>query len=132
MDVAPTAVAALEEQEASFVAEIADHFPGFRILQDGPRRYGHYDIFAVAAEFISSFAVPSVLGVESLLVAQMRKGPKVFAHFENDVAAASAVAARRAAHRDIFFPAESRATVPALSRGNFYEGFIGKFDHTTA
>ena len=53
------------------------------------------------------------------MVAKLQKRIHIVVHDENDVRAASAVAARRAALRHELFPAESRlpvAAVPALDR----------------
>ena len=64
-----------------------------------------------------------------MLEAKMHERAQVPLYLENEIAAASAVAARRAAEGNILFAPERYAAVPALTGGNFNRRLVSKFHH---
>lgn len=113
-------------------SEVFESFIGFRVFYDRPGRNQDYDVFPVSAVHVLSHARPAVLRLEGLLIAKLGEGAQVAANFENDIAAAAAVAARRSAHRNVFLAAEGDAAVSALTRCNYYCGLVRKPDHDCA
>ena len=102
--------------------EIVDQLAGFGVVERGADGHLQRDGAAVLAGAVRSHAVLAalrfVLGVE----AEMNQRVVALAGFHQDVAAASAVAARRAAARHELLAAEGHAAVAAVA------GFDANFD----
>ena len=60
-------------------------------------------------------------------VAEVYEGVQVFRGFEDDVAAAAAIAAIRAAEFDMLFAAKGDDTIAAVTRANVDFGLVKKF-----
>ena len=80
--------------------------------------------FAAGAGAISAHSVVSAFGAEVLLIAVVDQRVEVGDAFGDHVAAASAVAAVRAAELDIFLAPEADAAVAAATGANICTGLI--------
>ncbi len=94
LGVAEAAVAAFEEHDAlAGVGEIGQH--RLVVLVDDLGAHGHaqHDIVAARAGAVAAHAVVAALGLEMLLVAVVDQGVEIVGALEDDVAAATAIAA---------------------------------------
>ena len=75
---------------------------------------------------VRAFAVASAIGLEFAIVAVAQKRVVVRIRFEINAAAVAAVAARRAAARNVFFAAERDAAVAAVAGLHENFGFVNE------
>jgi hypothetical protein len=96
----------------------------FGIESEGADGHGDLDGGAVAAGFIGAFAVAAAFGSVFGVEAEVEEGVVVFGGVEDDVAAATAVAAAGASAGDKFFAAEGETAVAAVAGLDFDDDFI--------
>jgi hypothetical protein len=94
---------------------------------DGADRHAQLDVVAALAVAVGAAAVLAAFGEEGALEAEVDQGVEVAVGDGVNVAALAAVAAVRAAHRDVFFAAEGGGAVTAVAGDDFNTGFVEKF-----
>src|SRR5438270_5988934 len=102
--------------------------PGFFVVDDRAYRDFQNDIAAFAACFVGTFSVASALGLVFGIEAEVNQRVMAFAGFHDDVAAFSAISARRTATGDELFAAERKTAVSAVPGLHSNCGFIN--EHT--
>ncbi len=126
--VAEPAVAALGDHGAiAFVLEVGDQRAGLfveHLRAGGDFQHG---VGAAAAGAVLAHAVHAGLGLEVLLVAEIDQGVEAVGAFDDDVAAAPAVAAVGAAELDEFLAPERDAAGAAVAGADVDLGLIKKF-----
>ena len=130
--VAKTVPAALRDHQTLAVfGHVAHRFA--RTLIDNARPDRHFDghVFTAFTGAVAALAVLTAFGAERFLKAVIDKGVKVFVGLKPDVAAIAAIAAVRAAFRDIFFTTEAYAAVTAITRHDQDRSFINKLHFTS-
>jgi len=95
-----------------------------------PDRHFHADIFAALTGTVTALAVLATLCAESFFETVVDQGVKVFVGFKPYVTAVTAVAAIRAATRNVFFTAEAYATITAITCHDQDRCFINKLHFT--
>src|SRR5437588_12577458 len=128
MCVAEAAIAAFGEHELfAECGEIVDQ--GFAVLIKylGADRHLEHDRLAIGAMAVLAHAVGALLGLEVLLIAIVDQRVQSIDRFDDDVAAATAIAAARSAELDILLAAERHAAVAAVAGADINLGFIQKF-----
>ena len=127
MGIAEAAVAAAQQDHplAGF-GQVGDHF--FAVLGQylGADRQLHDHAFARAAGAVLAHAVMADLGLEMLLIAEIDQGVEIGDAFDDDIAAASAVAAVGAAVLDVFLTTEADGACAALTALDENLGLIEK------
>ena len=103
MAVSPAAASAVTQHKILSVRHIVEDLFGFRVAQDRPTRHKDHNILAVFAVEFRPAAVSAVFRHEFALVPEREQGIRPLVHTENDISAASAVAAVRSALGDVFF-----------------------------
>src|SRR5260370_32828949 len=101
------------------VAVLVEHLRSDRHLE-------HYR-FAVGAVAVLAHAVGALLGLEVLLIAVVDQRVQSIDRFDDDVAAAAAIAAARSTELDILLAAERHAAVAAVAGADIDFCFIKKF-----
>src|SRR5229473_2049979 len=132
MRVAEAAIAAFGQHELfAERGEVVDQ--RFAILVEHLRsdRHLEHDRFAVGAVAVLAHAVGALLGLEVLLIAVVDQRVQSIDRFDDDVAAAAAIAAARASELDILLAAERHAAVAAVAGADIDLGFIKKFHGST-
>src|SRR6266853_5496888 len=128
MRVAEAAIAAFGQHE--FFAERGEVVDQrFAILVEHLRsdRHLEHDWLAVGAVAVLAHAVGALLGLEVLLIAIVDQRVQSVDRFDDDVAAAAAIAAARSAELDILLAAERHAAVAAVAGADIDLGFIEEF-----
>jgi hypothetical protein len=113
---AEAAIAAFRQNELfAKRGEVVDQ--GFAVLVKnlGADRHFQHDRLAVGAMAVLAHAVGALLGLEVLLIAVVDQRVQSVDHFEDDIAAAAAIAAGGAAELDILLAAERHAAVTAVA-----------------
>ena len=115
MLVAPAAPATLAQHIGGVVGHILDDLAALGVTHQ--RTAGHADgqAFAVLAGLAAALPVHAVAGHIFALVAEVHQCGHIVVHLQDDGAAVAAVAAVRAARRDIFFPMERHRAVAAVA-----------------
>ena len=75
---------------------------------------------------IGTFSMAPAIGPEFAIVAIPQQRVVVWVRLHKDVAAVSAIAARRSASRNVLLPAKSDAAVAAVAALHYDFGFINK------
>ena len=101
-----------------------DLFSRFIVIEDGADGDFKEDVGTFFAGAIGAFAVASALCGVFRVEAEMHQRVVALAGFHDDVAATAAVAARRAAARDILLAPECEASVAAVASLYTNFGFI--------
>ena len=128
MRVAEAAIAAFGQHE--FFAERGEVVDQrFAVLVDDLRadRHFQHDRFAVGPMAVAAHAIDALRSLEVLLIAIVDQRVEPVDHFDDDIAAATAIAAGRTAELDEFFAAERHAAVSAVAGADIDLGFIKKF-----
>src|SRR5258708_39376178 len=86
-----------------------------------------YDRFAVGGMAVLAHAVGTLRRLEGLLVAIVDQRVQPVDHFDDDIAAAAAIATGRAAELDEFFAAKRHAAVSAVAGAGVDLCFIKEF-----
>src|SRR5258705_5774596 len=122
MLIAAAAVSSVRDQNAlSRCGEVGNDLVRVLIVRDGTNRYQQRHIVASLACAVRAFAVTAAIGFEFAVVAVAQQRVVIGIGFEVDAAAPAAIAAGRAAARDVLFAAERDAAVPAVA--GFYVDF---------
>ena len=111
--VAASAAAAVRHDGALAVAQELPAVAGLHVLHEGPGRDAHLEWPGRRAVLVRALAVTAALGPEVSTAAKARQVAQRGVHHEDDVAAAAAVAAVRAALRDVRLAPERHHAVPA-------------------
>ncbi len=119
MGVAEAAVAALGEDDA-LAGRLEVGEQRLAVLVEDLRALGHlqHDVGAAPAGAVLAHAVHAGLGLEMLLIAEVDQRVEAAGAFDDDVAAAPAVAAVGAAEFDEFLAAERNAAGAAVARAD--------------
>ncbi len=128
MRVAEPAIAAFGQHE--FFAERGEVVDQrFAILVEHLRsdRHLEHDRLAIGAMAVLAHAVGALLGLEVLLIAIVDQRIQSIDRFDDDVAAAAAIAPARSAELDILLAAERHAAVAAVAGADIDLGFVKKF-----
>ena len=128
MRVAEAAIAAFGEHE--FFAERGEIMDQrFAIFVEDLRADRHLELdrLAVGAMAVLAHAVGALLRLEVLLIAIVDQRVQSIDHFEDDIAAAAAIAAGGSAELDILLAAERHAAVPAVAGANIDLCFVKEF-----
>jgi hypothetical protein len=95
------------------------------VIEDSrTRRHPQTEIVAALAVLILSSAVLSVLSEEERLKLEIEKGGQTAVGHEDDVAAITAIAARRAAARPVLLAQEGDATGTPMARPHVHLGLV--------
>ncbi len=113
--IAPAAAAALGHHHRLGAGEVGHNQAAVSLFQHGAAGHTDDQVFGVAALLPGTAAVFAVGGVVLALVAEVHQGGQVVVRHKDDVAAAAAVAAVRAAGCHEFFTVEADGTVAALA-----------------
>src|ERR1039458_5815877 len=127
MLVAAAALAALGHAEfLARMGEIVDPLAGGFVVDH--RAHGHLDFqrLALGTGALAALAVPAALRLVFRVEAELKQRIGVLATHHEDIAAAAAIAAARAAPRDVLLPAKSEATVAAVAGLHEDSDFINK------
>ncbi len=128
MRVAEAAIAAFGEHELfAERGEVVDQ--GFAILVEHLRAHGNleHDRLAIGAMAILAHAVGALLGLEVLLIAIVDQRVQSIDHFDDDIAAAAAIAAARSTELDVLLAAKRHAAVAAVAGADIDLCFIEEF-----
>ena len=90
-------------------------FPGFVVKDGGSDRNLDRDAFAVVPGLIAAFSMPTALRSVFGVKPEMQERVAMNGRHHGDIAAAPAIAAARAAARDVLLPAEGQAAVAAIA-----------------
>ncbi len=128
MGVAEAAIAAARERDAlADLGHVGDQ-RFFVLVEDlGSGRNLEDRVGALAAGAVLAHAVGAGLGLEMLLIAVVDQRVEAADAFDDDIAAAAAVAAVRAAEFDEFLAPERQAAGAAVARTDVNLGLIEKF-----
>src|SRR3984885_3052172 len=119
MRVAEAAIAAFGEHEFfTQRGEIVDQGLAILVENLGADRHLEHDGLSVGAMAVLAHAVGALLRLEVLLIAVIDQRVQSIDHFDDDVAAAAAIAAGRATELDILLAAERHAAVTAVAGAN--------------
>jgi hypothetical protein len=114
--IAAAAAAAMGQYDAIIRAlEVVDQLAGGFVVNDRADRDLQDDIFALAASAVRAFAVAAALGLVLRVVAKMDQSVVALAGFDDDVSAAAAISAGRAAARNKLLAAKGHAAVSAVA-----------------
>src|SRR5262249_42967184 len=95
--------------------KIVHQLTSFAVVENGPDRDLQHYVFAISTRFVGAFAMSAastfIFGIE----AEMYERIVALAGFHDDVAAASAITARRSTAGDKLFPAERDNPVAAVA-----------------
>src|SRR6202041_1830311 len=132
MRVAKTAIAAFRKHELlAKRGEIVDQRRPVFVEDLRADRHLEHDVLAVGAMAVLAHAIGALLGLEVLLIAIVDQGVQSIDHFDDHVAAASAIAAGGAAELDILLAAEGHAAVSTVAGADIDLGFVEKFHEAT-
>lgn len=106
--------------------KIVKLFTGGLIVDDCPNRDRQNNVASVASFPVTPFAVASAFGRVLGVVAEVEQGVVMIARFENDVASATSVSARRTALGHELFPAKGQAAIAAIAGLDSNANFIDK------
>ena len=98
-----------------------DAFTSIRVVQNCSDRNLQDDITSFLSRSVRAFAVPPAFSFVFRIEAKMHERVVTLAGFHDDVAAPSAVAARRSPARDKLLPPKGHAAITAVS--GFYANF---------
>ena len=116
--VAPAAAPAAAGGEGLAGGHVVHDLPGVRVAQDRAARHLDAQRLAVAAAAALALTGLAVAGDVFALVAKVHQRGHVVVHLEDDVAAASAVAAVRAARGHVLLAVERHRAVAAVARAH--------------
>jgi len=116
MAVAPTALAAVAENERLAVGHIHNDLTGGGVAHHGSGRHGQNGILGGFAVEFCLHPVAAVFRHEFAAVLVIQQSIRALVDGKDDVAAATAVAAVRSAVGHIFFAAEGHTAVAAVAR----------------
>ncbi len=128
MRVAEAAIAAFGQHELfAERGEIVDQ--GLAVLVEQLGTHGHleHDRLAVGAMAVLAHAIGALLRLEVLLIAIVDQRIQPVHHFDDDIAAAAAIAATGSAELDILLAAERHAAVAAVAGADIDLCFVKKF-----
>ena len=126
MAVAPAAAAAFGHHHRFIAGEIRHHKAGLGLLQNGAAGHADDQILRIRAALALGASVLAVLGGVFALVAEIHQSGQVIIGHKDDVAAAAAVAAVRAAGRHEFFAVEGHGAIAALACMQPDGGYVNK------
>ncbi|MNS84961.1 hypothetical protein D3C72_1188070 [compost metagenome] len=128
VDVAHAALAAGRQHDFLFVrVQVEQDFAGFGVMDDRAHRHAQGDVRSGRAVLVGAAAVLAALGAVQARVAEVDQRIDVAIGHRIDGAAASAVAAVRAALGDEFFAAKARHAIAAFAGDHFNGGFVYEF-----
>jgi hypothetical protein len=87
----------------------------FGVANHRSHGHRHFYAFSLAASAVAALAVSASLGSMFRVVPEVKQRVVVFARYENDIAAPSAVSAARAASRNKLLAPERKAAVTAVA-----------------
>jgi len=128
MDVAEAAAATLRHLQALAVrGEVADHLVGVDIGDHGAHGHANLDVLATLAVHLAAHAALATWGLERAHVAEIDKGVEAFVGHQPHGAAASAIAAVRAAEGNELLAPEAHAAVAAVTGRDPDLRFVDEF-----
>jgi hypothetical protein len=133
MDIAHAALAACGQHHLLVVlVEVEQDFAGVGVMDDGAHRHAQRDVRSGRAVLVRAAAVFAVLGAVQARIAVVDQRVDVAVCHGVDGAAASAVAAVRAASGNEFFAAKARHAIAAFAGDDFDGGFVYEFHDVRA
>lgn len=81
----------------------------------GPDRHFYRHVFTTLTGTVAALAILPAFGAERFFKTVVDQGIQVLVRFQPDIAAVTAIAAVRAAFRNIFLAAEAYATIAAVT-----------------
>ena len=126
MLVAPTAVSALRDHKGLVVRHVVQDGACGLVADERAARNTQRQALAVLAGGAVALAVHAVAGNIFPFIAEVHQCGHVVVHDDNDIAAAPAVAAIRAAGRHKFFSVERHGPIAAPAGDNSDRGFVNK------
>ena len=113
------------------VGDVVEHLLRIGVEFPHDRADGHLEdkVLAVAPVLTGAAPMGAALGAEMMLVAVVDKGGELRGRLDDDVAAAAAVSAVRAALRHMRLTAERHATGAAVAALDVDAGKVGKLSH---
>ena len=130
MLIAPSSPSALGGDDALIgPAEVMHQRARLIVIKHGAHRHLQNRVHAFPAAAIGSFAVPSAFRLMLRIEAKVNQRIVPFARLHDDVAAASAISARRTAPRNKLLPPEGNATIAPIPRLDANPSLINKHSH---
>jgi hypothetical protein len=100
--------------------------PGFGIANYGSSGNFYIQGLAVLAEAALALTVRAVTGHVFSFISKVHQCGHIVVYSKNDITAATAIAAVRAASRNVLFSMESHGAISAFTCNNAYPGLINK------
>ena len=130
---AARALAAGRQHDLLVVAvQVEQDFAGLGVMDDGADGHAQRDVGGGGAVLVRAAAVFAVLGAVQARVTEVDQRVDVAIGHGKDAAAASAVAAVRAALGNEFFAAKARHAIAAFAGDDFDGGFVYEFHDVCA
>ena len=107
--------------------QVAEHLGAVLINDRGAHGYPKNEVLAALAGTVAAAAGLAILGAITAHKTVVDHGVEVFVGFQDDTTAITAIAAIRAAPRNILLPAEAQAAVATVARKHLDACFIYKF-----
>jgi hypothetical protein len=128
MEVAqPTLAAARQHLSLAVANEIKKSFVSFRVVDLGPDGHPQDDVFGCGAILIATATMLTALGPMQTGVTIVDQRIDVAIRDRDHAAATAAIAPVRAALGDIFFSAEARHSVAAVTSDHFHSSLVDEF-----
>src|ERR1041385_3061803 len=99
-----------------------------RVENDRSNRHLQQNVFPFSSGFVRAFAMPSALRLVLRIESKMNQRVMTLARLHDDVAALTAISARRTAARNKLLPPESDAAISAVACFYANCGFINEHD----
>ena len=116
MRVAVAAAAALCDGDGGVVGQVRDDQPALRVLDHGAQRHLDDEVFGILAVAEACAALAALGGSVLALVAEVHQGGKMIVRHKDDVTAAAAITAVRAASGHELLTMEAHCAIAALAR----------------
>ena len=116
MCVTVAAAAALCDGDGGVVGQVRDDQPALRILDHGAQRHLDDKVFGILAVAEACAALAALGGSVLALVAEVHQGGKMIVRHKDDVTAAAAITAVRAASGHELLTMEAHCAIAALAR----------------
>jgi hypothetical protein len=109
-----------------------EHLASLIVGDNRSDRYFDFEILAVPAVPIASFAVPATLSTEGVIEAEFQESVFMVVGDEINIAAVTAVSAARTTTGNKLFPAKGNAAMPPITGFYCDFGFVNEHDKKAA
>ena len=106
--------------------KVVDLLAGLLVIDDRAHRDFQYFFFAVASAAVGAFAMASAFAFVLRVETKVNQRVMALAGLQDNVAAMTAVAARRTAARNELLPAKGHASVAAVARFDLDDCFVNE------